>query len=91
MESSEIWLSLLKTWLASTDLENRHIAVLGLISMISDASLTSLPLIYKHLKPLLVESNPKTLPYLESILEKLIQKSEKETIFFCQTGASSIP
>ncbi len=82
VESPDIWLDLLETWLESTDPGNRRIAALGLTSMINDASLTSLPLIYKHLKPLLLESNPKTLPYLESMLEKLIQKSEKETVFF---------
>jgi hypothetical protein len=82
VESPEIWLNLLKTWLESNDPGNRRIAVLGLTSMINDANLTSLPLIFKYLKPLLLESNPKTLPYLESILEKLIQKSEKETVFF---------
>ena len=81
-ESPEIWLELLQSWLESDEPKNRQVAVFGLISMINDASLTSLPLIYKRLQPLLVESDPKIMPHLESILEKLIEKSEKETIFF---------
>lgn len=82
VESPELWLTLLEKWLGSAEPDHRRIAVLGLTSMINDASLTSLPLIYKHLHPMLLEANPKTLPYLETILEKLVQKSEKETIFF---------
>jgi hypothetical protein len=81
-DAPEKWLTLLQSWLESQDPRHRQIAVLGLSSMINDTNLTSLPLIYKYLAPLLIESNPKIMPHLESILEKLVEKSEKETIFF---------
>jgi len=81
-EAPEMWLKMLQTWLESSDPRYRQIAVYGLTSMINDTSLTSLPLIYKYLQPLLLESNTKILPHLESILAKLIEKSEKETLFF---------
>jgi hypothetical protein len=81
-QAPEQWLDLLQTWLESDDPVNHRVAVYGLTSMINDASLTSLPLIYKHLKPLMLECNSKTVPQLETILERLVEKSENETIFF---------
>jgi hypothetical protein len=81
-DAPEMWLKMLKSWLESSDARYRQIAVYGLTSMINDTSLTSLPLIYKYLQPLLLESNVKILPHLETILARLIEKSEKETLFF---------
>lgn len=81
-DAPEMWLKMLQSWLESSDARYRQIAVYGLTSMINDTSLTSLPLIYKYLQPLLLESNVKILPHLETILARLIEKSEKETLFF---------
>lgn len=81
-EKPEIWLSLLQQWLETPDDQSRSIAVYGLSSMISDSSLTSLPLIYKHLQPLMLEENTNISPYLETIIERLIEKSETETLYF---------
>jgi hypothetical protein len=78
----EMWLKMLQNWLESSDPTYRQIAVYGLTSMINDTSLASLPLIYKYLQPLLLESNVKIQPHLETILARLIEKSEKETLFF---------
>lgn len=82
IEAPELWLKALRSWLDSSDPQHRQVAVYGLNSMITDTSLTSLPLIFKYLQPLLLDPNPKTLPHLETILEKLIAKSENETLFF---------
>jgi hypothetical protein len=57
--------------------------------MIDDVKLSSLPLIFKYLQPLLQESNSTILPYLETILEKLAKKSENETIFFLKQTLSN--
>ena len=73
---------MLQSWLESSDPKYRQVAVYGLTSMINDTSLTSLPLIFKYLHPLLIEANVKNLPHLETILERLIEKSENETLFF---------
>ena len=88
IEAPEIWLKLLKTWLESKDPKDRLVAVHGLSSMIDDAKLSNLPLIFKYLQPLLQESNPVILPYLETILEKLAKKSENETIYFIKQTLS---
>ena len=90
-ESPETWLKMLKTWMDSPEPTDRRIAVLGLTSMIDDAALTSLPLIFKFLQPILYESNSRNLPYLESILEKLVEKSEKETLFFIKQVLKQSP
>lgn len=87
-EKPEIWLSMLQQWLEAVDEKSRVIAVYGLSSMITDSSLTSLPLIFKHLQPLLIEENAKISPYLETIVERLIQKSETETIYFLKQTLS---
>lgn len=81
-EDPEKWLSLLQHWLEASDDSSRSIAVYGLSSMISDSSLSSLPLIFKHLQPLLLEEDVKVSPYLETIIERLIEKSEVETLYF---------
>ncbi len=88
-EAPEIWLRLLKTWLESKESKDRRVAVHGLTSMIDDVKLSSLPLIFKYLQPLLQESNSTILPYLETILEKLAKKSENETIFFLKQTLSN--
>jgi hypothetical protein len=90
-EKPEIWLSMLQQWLESSDEKSRVIAVYGLSSMITDSSLTSLPLIFKHLQPLLLEENSKISVYLETIIERLIEKSETETIYFLKQTLSSSP
>lgn len=90
-ESPETWLKMLKTWIDSANAMDHRIAVLGLTSMLDDAALTSLPLIFKFLQPILSESNSRNLPYLESILEKLVEKSEKETLFFIKQVLKQSP
>jgi len=90
-EKPDIWLSMLQQWLDSADEKSRSIAVYGLTSMITDSSLTSLPLIYKHLQPLLLEENTKISPYLETIIERLIEKSETETIYFLKQTITQLP
>jgi len=90
-EKPEIWLSMLQQWLEAADEKSRSIAVYGLSSMITDSSLTSLPLIYKHLQPLLLEENNKISPYLETIIERLIEKSETETIYFLKQTITISP
>ena len=87
-EKPELWLSMLQQWLEAVDEKSRVIAVYGLSSMITDSSLTSLPLIFNHLQPLLIEENAKISPYLETIVERLIQKSETETIYFLKQTLS---
>ncbi len=91
LEKPEIWLSMLQQWLEAADEKSRSIAVYGLSSMITDSSLTSLPLIYKHLQPLLLEENTRISPYLETIIERLIQKSETETIYFLKQTIAISP
>jgi hypothetical protein len=81
-EKPEKWLSMLQQWLEAPDDQSRSIAVYGLSSMITDTSLTSLPLIYKHLQPLMLEEDAKVSHYLETIIERLIEKSETETLYF---------
>ncbi len=90
-EKPEIWLSMLQQWLEAADEKSRSIAVYGLTSMINDSSLNSLPLIYKHLQPLLLEDNARISPYLETIIERLIQKSETETIYFLKQTIAISP
>lgn len=88
-ETPEIWLRLLKSWLVSKDSKEKRIAVHGLTSMIDDAKSSSLPLIFKYLQPLLHQSDPVVLPYLETILEKLAKKSENETVYFIKQTLSN--
>jgi hypothetical protein len=90
-EKPEIWFSMLQQWLEAADEKSRVIAVYGLSSMITDSSLTSLPLIFKHLQPLLLEETTKISPYLETIIERLIEKSETETIYFLKQTLSHSP
>lgn len=81
-EQPELWLKMLQGWLEANNAKSQSIAVYGLSSMINDTDLTSLPLIFKYLQPLLVEANPRIIPHLETIVVRLIEKSEKETLFF---------
>jgi hypothetical protein len=81
-QQPELWLSMIQNWLETKDQQDAKVSIYTLNSLLSDSNINSLPLIFNFLQPFFLALDPKIMPHLSVILEKLIAKSEIETVFF---------
>ena len=81
-ENQSLWMNTLNRWHASREaVLNKH-AVLGLLPMLEDPDSSNLPVIFDFLQPILAEPDSKLVFTLLTLIEKLQQISEPETVFF---------
>jgi hypothetical protein len=81
-EAPALWINTLRTWVSSKDPTLRKFGVLGLVPLLDDPDFDNLPIIFDFLQPVIAETDPYLAITLLSIIEKLAQKSEAETVYF---------
>jgi len=81
-ENPALWINALRTWVRTKDTTLRKFGVLGLVPLLDDPDYDNLPVLFGFLQPVIAETDPHLAVTLLSIIEKLAQKSESETVYF---------
>lgn len=81
-ERPDLWLKTLEKWYHSKDRSLHKLSLLGLLPMINDPDFENLPILFDFLQPILINPDSHLVFTLLSILEKLSQRSESETVYF---------
>ena len=81
-EASASFLSLLESWLKSSNLQDQSIGLRAMLPLLKDGSFDNLPLLFRLLSPLVQTAPLQIRPDLLSIIEALARRSPKETAYF---------
>jgi hypothetical protein len=76
------YLALLETWLASPDLSQQEIGLLGMLPLLENDSFSNLPVLFRLLTPYIRVVHSYLRPALLSVLDALVGRSPQETAFF---------
>ena len=81
-ENQSLWLATLSGWQTSREgILNKH-SILGLLPFMNDPDFTNLPIVFDFLQPIMLDLDAKLVYTLLTLIDKLAQKSEPETVFF---------
>ena len=75
------YLALLETWLASPDLTQQEIGLLGMLPLLEDNSFTNLPVLFRLLTPYIRLVHAYLRPALLSVLDAMVDRSPQETAY----------
>lgn len=81
-EQPKSWLQTLSRWYQSKDPALQKMSLMGLHPLLNDPEFNNLPIIFDFLQPVIARADPHLTYTLLTIIEKLAQKSESETVFF---------
>ena len=89
-EQPKSWLQTLSRWYQSKDPALQKMSLMGLHPLLNDPEFNNLPIIFDFLQPVIARADPHLTYTLLTIIEKLAQKSESETVFFSETTDQKI-
>ena len=75
------YLALLETWLASPDLSQQEIGLLGMLPLLENDSFSNLPVLFRLLTPYIRVVHTYLRPALLSVLDALAERSPQETAY----------
>lgn len=81
-EALASFLSLVESWLKSSNLADQIIGLRALLPLLRDSSFDNLPLLFRYLSPFIQTAPSKIRPDLIALMEALAKRSPKETAYF---------
>jgi hypothetical protein len=81
-QSIQAWLSIIITWLNTSDQSVQAVGLLALLPLVNDPQFENLPAIFTAVSPLLQSAPPVLLSDLQDLLEACLRRSPIETGYF---------